>query len=146
MRPRQQTPKSICLLGVGALLPPSCATVAPPMSAQPLSTAAPTPLSAAQVEAVVRAKIPEMKTCFAKLRRDPFGPSGTLVMQWKIDGDGSVHDVKVARSDFGNAATQEISNCLALQVQEFSFPASQSSEHLLVTFPFSISGRAAQER
>jgi hypothetical protein len=93
-------------------------------------------LSKEQIDRVVRANQAAIKYCFeVEMQRDP-KLAGAVSMNWRIDLDGHVTVVRVAKSTLGNA---RVEGCMARQIKRWAFPKPDGGE-VEVTYPFLLRG------
>lgn len=93
-------------------------------------------LSKEQIDRVVRANQAAIKYCFeVEMQRQP-GLTGAVHMNWRIDRDGRVSTVRVAKSTLGNA---RVEGCMARQIKRWAFPKPDGGE-VEVTYPFLLRG------
>jgi outer membrane biosynthesis protein TonB len=93
-------------------------------------------LSKEQIDRVVRANQAAIKYCFeVEMQRQP-NLEGAVHMNWRIDLQGQVSMVKVAKSTLNNA---RVEGCMARQVKRWIFPKPDGGE-VEVTYPFLLRG------
>ncbi len=93
-------------------------------------------LSKEQIDRVVRANQAAIKYCFeVEMQRDP-KLAGAVSMNWRIDLDGHVTVVRVAKSTLGNA---RVEGCMVRQIKRWVFPKPDGGE-VEVTYPFLLRG------
>jgi hypothetical protein len=93
-------------------------------------------LSKEQIDRVVRANQAAIKYCFeVEMQRQP-KLEGAVHMNWRIDRDGHVATVRVAKSTLGNA---RVEGCMARQIKRWTFPRPDGGE-VEVTYPFLLRG------
>jgi len=90
----------------------------------------------AQIRAVVRAHLDEMRFCYTQARLHTPELQGHITLQWIVEPDGSVSDVSVAESSLpSDLAT----NCLRAAPRRWTFPTSNASYR--VRYPFRFDAR-----
>jgi outer membrane biosynthesis protein TonB len=93
-------------------------------------------LSKEQIDRVVRANQAAIKYCFeAEMQHQP-KLEGAVHMNWRIDLQGKVTVVRVAKSTLGNA---RVEGCMARQIKRWVFPKPDGGE-VDVTYPFLLRG------
>jgi outer membrane biosynthesis protein TonB len=93
-------------------------------------------LSKEQIDRVVRANQAAIKYCFeAEMQHQP-KLEGAVHMNWRIDLQGKVTTVKVAKSTLSNA---RVEGCMARQIKRWVFPKPDGGE-VDVTYPFLLRG------
>jgi len=93
-------------------------------------------LSKEQIDRVVRANQAAIKYCFeVEMQRQPT-LAGAVHMNWRIDLEGHVTVVRVAKSTLGNA---RVEGCMARQIKRWVFPHPDGGE-VEVTYPFLLRG------
>jgi hypothetical protein len=93
-------------------------------------------LSKEQIDRVVRANQAAIKYCFeVEMQRQP-KLEGAVHMNWRIDLQGQVSMVKVAKSTLDNA---RVEGCMARQIKRWVFPKPDGGE-VEVTYPFLLRG------
>ncbi len=93
-------------------------------------------LSKEQIDRVVRANQAAIKYCFeVEMQRQP-KLEGAVHMNWRIDRDGRVSTVRVAKSTLNNP---RVEGCMARQIKRWSFPKPDGGE-VEVTYPFLLRG------
>lgn len=93
-------------------------------------------LSKEQIDRVVRANQAAIKYCFeAEMQHQP-KLEGAVHMNWRIDLQGKVASVRVAKSTLGNA---RVEGCMARQIKRWVFPKPDGGE-VDVTYPFLLRG------
>jgi hypothetical protein len=93
-------------------------------------------LSKEQIDRVVRANQAAIKYCFeVEMQRQP-SLQGAVHMSWRIDREGRVASVRVAKSTLGNA---RVEGCMARQIKRWAFPRPDGGE-VDVTYPFLLRG------
>lgn len=93
-------------------------------------------LSKEQIDRVVRANQAAIKYCFeAEMQHQP-KLEGAVHMNWRIDLQGKVSSVRVAKSTLGNA---RVEGCMARQIKRWTFPKPDGGE-VDVTYPFLLRG------
>lgn len=93
-------------------------------------------LSKEQIDRVVRANQAAIKYCFeAEMQHQP-KLEGAVHMNWRIDLQGKVTSVRVAKSTLGNA---RVEGCMARQIKRWVFPKPDGGE-VDVTYPFLLRG------
>lgn len=80
------------------------------------------------------ARIPALRSCYAKaLQRDP-GLGGTVVVRMHVEADGSVSSSRVSDGSIGDPA---LSSCLAKELGAMTFPAAEKGA-LEVLYPIEL--------
>jgi hypothetical protein len=93
-------------------------------------------LSKEQIDRVVRANQAAIKYCFeAEMQHQP-KLEGAVHMNWRIDLQGQVTVVKVAKSTLNNA---RVEGCMARQIKRWVFPKPDGGE-VDVIYPFLLRG------
>jgi hypothetical protein len=93
-------------------------------------------LSKEQIDRVVRANQAAIKYCFeAEMQHQP-KLEGAVHMNWRIDLQGKVTTVRVAKTTLGNA---RVEGCMARQIKRWVFPKPDGGE-VDVTYPFLLRG------
>jgi outer membrane biosynthesis protein TonB len=93
-------------------------------------------LSKEQIDRVVRANQAAIKYCFeVEMQRQP-KLEGAVHMNWRIDLQGQVTVVRVAKSTLNNA---RVEGCMARQIKRWIFPKPDGGE-VDVTYPFLLRG------
>jgi hypothetical protein len=93
-------------------------------------------LSKEQIDRVVRANQAAIKYCFeAEMQHQP-KLEGAVHMNWRIDLQGKVSSVRVAKTTLGNA---RVEGCMARQIKRWVFPKPDGGE-VDVTYPFLLRG------
>jgi hypothetical protein len=93
-------------------------------------------LSKEQIDRVVRANQAAIKYCFeVEMQRQP-KLEGAVHMNWRIDLQGQVSVVKVAKSTLDNS---RVEGCMARQIKRWIFPKPDGGE-VEVTYPFLLRG------
>ena len=93
-------------------------------------------LSKEQIDRVVRANQAAIKYCFeAEMQHQP-KLEGAVHMNWRIDLQGKVASVRVAKTTLGNA---RVEGCMARQIKRWVFPKPDGGE-VDVTYPFLLRG------
>jgi hypothetical protein len=93
-------------------------------------------LSKEQIDRVVRANQAAIKYCFeVEMQRQP-KLQGAVHMSWRIDLQGRVTVVKVAKSTLGNA---RVEGCMSRQIKRWIFPKPDGGE-VDVLYPFLLRG------
>lgn len=88
-------------------------------------------ISAAQVKAVVKAKMPQVRACYEKELKKHDGLRGKVVMSWTIHGSGKVSGVRVVRNTTRNSTMVP---CMIRAVAGWRFPKAQAPFD--VEYPF----------
>jgi hypothetical protein len=93
-------------------------------------------LSKEQIDRVVRANQAAIKYCFeVEMQRQP-KLEGAVHMNWRIDLQGQVTVVRVAKSTLNNA---RVEGCMSRQIKRWIFPKPDGGE-VDVTYPFLLRG------
>jgi hypothetical protein len=93
-------------------------------------------LSKEQIDRVVRANQAAIKYCFeAEMQHQP-KLEGAVHMNWRIDLQGKVTTVRVAKTTLSNA---RVEGCMARQIKRWIFPKPDGGE-VDVTYPFLLRG------
>jgi hypothetical protein len=93
-------------------------------------------LSKEQIDRVVRANQAAIKYCFeAEMQHSP-KLEGAVHMNWRIDLQGKVAMVKIAKSTLNNA---RVEGCMARQIKRWVFPKPDGGE-VDVIYPFLLRG------
>jgi len=93
-------------------------------------------LSKEQIDRVVRANQAAIKYCFeAEMQHQP-KLEGAVHLNWRIDLQGQVTVVRVAKSTLGNS---RVEGCMARQIKRWTFPKPDGGE-VEVTYPFLLRG------
>jgi len=93
-------------------------------------------LSKEQIDRVVRANQAAIKYCFeVEMQRQP-KLEGAVHMYWRIDLQGQVSVVRVAKSTLNNA---RVEGCMSRQIKRWIFPKPDGGE-VEVTYPFLLRG------
>lgn len=93
-------------------------------------------LSKEQIDRVVRANQAAIKYCFESEMQHQPKLEGAVHMNWRIDLQGKVTTVRVAKSTLGNA---RVEGCMARQIKRWVFPKPDGGE-VDVTYPFLLRG------
>jgi len=88
-------------------------------------------ISAAQVKAVVKSKMPQVRACYEKELKKRDGLRGKVVMSWTIHGSGKVSGVRVVRNTTRNSAMVP---CMIRAVSKWTFP--KATAPFDVEYPF----------
>ena len=83
---------------------------------------------------VVTEHLDDVRDCYEReLLHNP-GLSGKILLEWLIQGDGSVRYAKVKFNNIGNST--DLSVCVPSLVKTWVFPRPSGSGEVVVTFPF----------
>jgi hypothetical protein len=93
-------------------------------------------LSKEQIDRVVRANQAAIKYCFEVEMQHQPKLQGAVHMSWRIDREGRVAAVRVAKSTLGNS---RVEGCMARQIKRWQFPRPDGGE-VEVTYPFLLRG------
>ncbi|MET0389137.1 MAG: AgmX/PglI C-terminal domain-containing protein, partial [Polyangiales bacterium] len=93
-------------------------------------------LSKEQIERVVRANQAAIKYCFETEMQLKPNLAGAVHMNWRIDLQGRVTTVRVAKSTLANA---RVEGCMTRQIKRWVFPKPDGGE-VDVTYPFLLRG------
>jgi len=93
-------------------------------------------LSKEQIDRVVRSNQAAIKYCFESEIQHKADLSGAVHMNWRIDLQGRVTTVRVAKSTLGNA---RVEGCMVRQIKRWVFPKPDGGE-VEVTYPFLLRG------
>jgi hypothetical protein len=89
----------------------------------------------ARVASLIRAKTREVSDCYTALMNKVENGRGRVVVRFVIDASGNVPNVNVSSNDFDDA---EVGCCLAKRVAQWSFPAPEAGDFVVVEYPFTV--------
>jgi hypothetical protein len=89
----------------------------------------------AAVASAIRAKTREISDCYAALMNKVDNGRGRIVVRFVIGAIGDVPNLNVSSNDFGDP---EVGCCIAKRVAQWSFPAPQAGDFVVVEYPFTV--------
>jgi TonB family protein len=85
------------------------------------------------ITSIVRSNLPRLQAIYNRsLKMNP-DLKGKIIIKFTIVPDGSVSDVEMVSSTFGDA---DFENSMLLRVRQWKFPAIKEEKNLTVTYPF----------
>lgn len=92
-------------------------------------------LSRAEVDAVVKSHLKQIKYCYQKEVQKTPSLTGKLTTRFTISKDGSVGTARVAKSTLENSS---VDRCVLKTLFRMNFPQPRGGGHVMVTYPFSF--------
>jgi len=121
-------------VGPGALAKTTRTTSEPTVAAESFAQAG-GGLSAAQIDAVVKRRLSQIRYCYSReLQRKP-DLSGKVSIRFTIAKDGSVSQASVKSTSLNSAPAEQ---CMVQRFYQMTFPEPKGAGIVLVTYPFTF--------
>jgi TonB family protein len=136
------------------VVPPSTPPVTPPKAdaiARPIAARAEEPapstssapavpraggtLDPARIQAVVKARLPEVRRCYERAKMDEPDLKGRVTLRISVSATGAVSSSTIESSTLGNS---RVESCIADAVQGWRFPAPLGGKTAVISYPFNL--------
>lgn len=96
-------------------------------------------LTKAEIEAVIKANLAQIKACYERNLQGNRGIQGRVATQWVIGSDGRVRSSDVVNSTLGHSPTE---TCIVQAIRRWKFPFPRNGSTVNVNYPFNFMPRS----